>query len=347
MSLLRRTGLDDVDERASRPHIQAVAAHEGEDPVPWPRSCASRSVLVLTPHMTQPPDSDPNGVAPDEERCVVLLHGSRATARMFGSVTGPTVLAPGPSSGWQVLHLLPGSEPGPAIVQVITSGLASRYEVEEPQALSLHRSGATRLVLVSASGTLWTRAWGAQLLDNLDADEAGLEQLAEHLAAMTTDVAPQDVLDVLRDRRTDGQPLHELASLLGLPTEAVDALESDHDVAPDDGELLVRADRLLHARKMLSAPRGEPGASSAAAHEARFSPEAMTRIGDRLFGFVYVILGAGIGITGALCLQLGIRTEATLLGLGHPGAWLVLSAVLVCLGLAQLRRRGRGAREAG
>lgn len=277
----------------------------------------------------------PSQVQTDHEHSVVVLHASREQARLLGSVTGPTVLLPGPDQGWQVLATLPGSPPGNAIATAARFGTAL-LGMEEPFALSLHRSGSTRLLFVPiAPDRALTRTWVAAS-GRADLEEGVCEEIAQHLVAMAPTASHRDVLEVLLDDRPDRNPLSELVTVLGLPKSAIGPLEDPEAL---DGQLLVRADVKRRRRELVRARIAETGQVEPLDTSAmRFGPEAITRASDRIFGVVWGVLGVLTALVGLVCLTLGLRPAGTLVGLSHPAAWVGLGLVLTGLGHLQWRR---------
>lgn len=277
----------------------------------------------------------PSRVLTDREHSVVVLHANREQARLLGSVTGPTVLAPGPEQGWQVLATLPGAPPGNGIATAARFGMG-QLGMDEPFALSLHRTGSTRWLAVPVSPErALMRTWAAELR-RTDLEEGLFDEIARHLVTMAPDASLHDVLETLRDDRTDGQPLAELVTVLGLPPGAVDALEDPEAL---DGQLLVRADIKRHRRDLVRSRVAEMGPVEPLDTSAmRFGPEAMTRASDRVFGVVWGVLGVLMAMVGTTCLALGLRPAGTVVGVSHPAGWVGLGVVLTWLGHRQWRR---------
>lgn len=280
-----------------------------------------------------------------EERCVVVFYGTRQHARVFGSVMGPTVLAPGPSeAGWQVLNTLPGCVPGEAIARTIRfASEPASFGLDEPPAFSLCRTGSTRrIILPVAPTTSWSWTWYERSRVTADHDQIDLEKLVSHLAAMAPEVSHDNVRAALRDERGGGEPLYELAALLGLPTAAVDMLEVGASEVPKLGQPLLRSDKKRHARDLVAAQldqRKEPRASDALAMRVGHDP--VNRLSDRLFGATFLVLGVLAVMMGALYLLLGLRPAKSLLGLDHPAAWVVLGMAISWYGRYRWRRETR------
>ena len=271
---------------------------------------------------------------PRPPHTAVAHRGDPALARLAASIAGPAYVSAG-RDGWTTLSPA-GEEPEAAFVLAAAlSGAARRRDAE----LLVWRNGAACGWQLWARGNPvassdWNTAWCLVSSDPMG-DEA---EAVRRLVALATGPVEEGYLRaLLRRRRSDGDPLAELADLLGLPGELLDALERPETFRGSAGVALV--ERVPPHRAVLAQVRGGRDLSDA-------SPARRA---------AWVVYAYATTVAAALCVGLSALSVAVLATGGavvdQPGTtgedWLTLavslvgSAVLIPTARWRLRRLKR------